>query len=121
MLANINLFVQDVPRSVQFYQEVVGLILDTDRSVLPGFALLRGANETGATLTLQNANQTPGALSGMPDGIEIGFAVEDVEEARNKADTLGASPSPVQQMGWGDAFDARDPDNFRITVFKMRT
>ena len=122
MLANINLFVQDVPRSVQFYQEVVGLVLDAERSVLPNFALLRGADgeASGATLTLQNADQTPGAATGTPDGVEIGFAVDEVELARSRAEALGGSPSPVQQMGWGTAWDGRDPDNFRVTVYKMR-
>lgn len=124
LLANINLFVQNVPRSVEFYQKVVGLVLDTERSVLPNFALLRGADgETGGggtTLTLQNASQTPGAASGPCDGVEIGFAVDDVEAARDRAEALGGSPSPIQQMGWGTAWDGRDVDNFRITLYKMR-
>lgn len=125
-LANINLFVRDVPRSVQFYQEVVGLVLDDERSVLPDFALLRGGDsEGGATVTLQNAMETPGAGSGPAEGVEIGFAVDDVEAVRDRAEAFfggdGGSPAPVQQMGWGTACDVRDPDNFRITLFKMRS
>ena len=115
-LGNINLFVQDVERAVQFYVEVLGLTLDEERSVLPGFALL----EAGAcTVTLQDST-APEAAFGNTESIELGFVVEDVEALRQRFVHHDIAIDAIQHMGWGSGFNAADLDGHRLTIYQMR-
>lgn len=115
-LGNINLFVRDIERARRFYAEVIGLSEDTERSAAPSFYLL---NAGEATITLQDG-ATPGADFGVGTSVELGFAVENVEAAAEKLRAFGAEMGATQQMGWGTAIDARDPDGHRITLYTMR-
>lgn len=115
-LGNVNLFVRDIERARRFYVEGLGLEQDRERSAPPSFMLLRAG---ACTLTLQDA-ATPGAAFGATESVEIGFAVDDVAAMRSQLEAIGGSVGELQQMGWGDGFDATDPDGHRITVFRMR-
>ena len=115
-LGNINLFVRDVEASLRFYAEALDLTHDVERSHPPGFALLRAGS---ATITLQSAG-APGALLGQAGSVELGFEAEDLPSTRDRLTAAGAEVSPLQVMGWGSAFDARDPDGFRLTIYRKR-
>ncbi len=112
------LFVRDIAVSRRFYVEVIGLTEDERMSAPPSFVgLLAGDN---VTISLQDAS-APGFApsSGGSESVEIGFAVDDVEAVRARLVAWGAGDvSAVQQMGWGEAVDARDPDNHRLTIFR---
>jgi catechol 2,3-dioxygenase-like lactoylglutathione lyase family enzyme len=116
-LGNINLFVRDIARSRRFYAEGLGLEEDPERSAPPAFVLLRDA--AGCTLALQDAS-APEAAFGAEEGVELGFAVEDVEAALARLVAAGGEASEVQQMGWGTGADVRDPDGHRLTLYRLR-
>lgn len=116
-LGNINLFVRDVERAVTFYVEVLGLELDEERSVPPAFALLHAG---GPTLTLQDASAPEAAFAQQIEGVELGFAVEDVEATRQQFEARGLTAESAQQMGWGSGFNAVDLDGHRLTIYRMR-
>ncbi|AGY56855.1 hypothetical protein [Gloeobacter kilaueensis] len=70
-------------------------------------------------MTLQDAS-VPGAAFGISDSVELGFAVEDVEAVRQRFKEQAIEVGDVQQMGWGEGFDAVDPDGHRLTFYRMR-
>lgn len=115
-LGNINLYVQDIERTRQFYTEIMGLVENKERSFPPTFILLEAG---GCTLTLQDAS-APGAVIEKSDSVELGFVVEDVEAVREQLKKRGIEVSNVQEMGWGGGFDAIDPDGHRLTIYRMR-
>lgn len=115
-LSNINLFVSDIERARDFYVRVVGLREDEDRSMPPAFCyLVAGA----CSITLQTA-ETPGAMLGKPDSVELGFEVDDLEAVRARLHEAGFGPPAVQHMGWGSGFDVVDPEGFRLSFFEKR-
>ncbi|MFC4453213.1 VOC family protein [Deinococcus sonorensis] len=109
-LQNITLLVADVERSRRFYQEAFGLS-ESGRSA-PGMALL---NAGGVTLLLQPAGASAAPVT--PGGVELGFAVPDIAQARERLARLGVWVGEGQRMGWGEGFDARDPDGHALTVY----
>ncbi len=113
-LSNLNLFVADVARSARFYSTVFGLEWDQTRSQPPGFAIL---NAGDLTLTLQSP-ETPGAVVGQAQSVELGFETEDLQALRSALEAEGVEITPTQFMGWGSGFDAKDPDGIRLTVFR---
>lgn len=115
MLGNINLYVQDIERARQFYTEFLGLIENQQRSFPPTFILLEAG---GCTLTLQDSS-APGAAFGKSNSVELGFVVEDVEAVRVRLKEQGITVSDIQQMGWGKGFDTVDPDDHRLTLYRM--
>lgn len=114
-LGNINLFVNHVENSVQFYANVFELTLNPERSVLPHFALLDAGN---CTLTLQDG-ESPEAILGQTGSVEIGFEVEDIDATRKRLIAYGINLDTTQQMGWGRGFSVTDPDGHRLTVYQM--
>jgi catechol 2,3-dioxygenase-like lactoylglutathione lyase family enzyme len=115
-LGNVNLFVTDIARARRFYVEALGLVEDTERSAPPSFVLLRAGE---VTLTLQDGS-APGAIVGQPEGVELGFVVDNVTTIRDQIAAFGGTVSAVQEMGWGGGFDATDPDGHRLTIYRMR-
>ena len=115
-LGNINLFVRDVAKSLQFYTEVLELSQSVERSELPHFALLEAGS---CTITLQDA-ATPGFVSGDSVSVELGFEVMDIASVRQRFEKWSLDVSQVQQMGWGSGFDAYDLDGHRLTIYRMR-
>ncbi len=115
-LSNLNLFVADVAATARFYASVFELEWDQERSQPPGFAILKAGD---LTLTLQSA-ETPGAVVGQSNSVEIGFETDDLDDLRARLAIEGVPVSPTQSMGWGSGFDARDPNGIRLTVFQKR-
>lgn len=113
-LENVNLFVRDIAQARRFYVEALGLEEDQERSAPPGFVLLRAGS---CTLTLQDGS-APGADFSPAASVELGFAVDDVEAARERLLAWGGQVSPVQRMGWGSGFDAADLEGHRLTIYR---
>ncbi len=106
-LGSVNLVVRDLAAAERFYVDVLGLKVDPERSNRPSFLLLRAAN---CMVIIHEATAEE------PDGtIELGFAVEDVETMKQK---LGER-AIVQQMGWGDAIETRDPQGNRLNLHRL--
>lgn len=106
-LGSVNLVVRDIVAAERFYVETLGLAVDSERSNRPSFLLLRAAN---CMVILQQADAV-----GSNGGIELGFAVDDVDAMKQK---LG-NRAVVQQMGWGNAIETTDPDGTRLNLFRL--
>jgi len=115
-LSNINLYVRDVEASLRFYVDLLGLKHDSERSHPPGFALLESGD---FTMTLQGPD-APGSVLGDSGSVELGFDADDLSEIRERLTAAGSDVSPIQTMGWGSSFDAKDPNGFRLTLFHKR-
>ncbi|KAA6460132.1 VOC family protein [Acidobacteria bacterium AB60] len=109
-IGSINLMVRDIAAVEQFYTDVLGLVVDQDRTNRPSFVLLRAGS---TLLTLQDANSM-GQLPEAGNAIEIGFEVNDVESVRRK---LG-DRAIVQSMGWGNAIETADPNGTRLNIYQ---
>jgi catechol 2,3-dioxygenase-like lactoylglutathione lyase family enzyme len=105
-LGSVNLVVKDITAAERFYVDVLGLTVDAGRSNRPSFLLLRAAN---CMVILQQAGADPHG------GIELGFAVEDVNAIKLK---LG-DRAVVQQMGWGNAVETTDPEGTRLNLYRL--
>lgn len=113
-LNNINLVVQDVERSRQFYIEVLGLE-DTARSEPPHYAVLEAG---GCTLSLQQASGLGEAPE--PGNIELSFEVEDLKTTLQKLRAAKAQGlSEPKTEPFGSMFDARDPDDYRLNFYQL--
>ncbi len=106
-LGSVNLVVKDVAAAEQFYVDVLGLRVDTERSNRPSFLLLRAAN----CMVILQQPDSPGS----DGGIELGFAVDDVEAMKQKP----GSRAVVQQMGWGNAIETSDPAGTRLNLYRL--
>lgn len=117
------LYVQDVARSIAFYEKAFGF---SRKFIAPGEDY--GELQTGSTTlsfastTLAGSNLKDGFtesnLNNKPFGIEIGFAVADVEavvqSALEAGATLAASP---KTKPWGQVVAyVRDLDGFLVEI-----
>ena len=115
-LANVNLIVADAERSARFYVDTIGLNVSEELSEPPSFFYL---NSGACSLTLQTATDI-GQEPASSGSIELGFKVDDVAAARSRLSQAGVELGAEQQMEWGSAVEARDPDGNRLNIFKMR-
>lgn len=117
------LYVQDVTRSIVFYETAFGFkrkFVTPDNEygeLITGDTIL-----SFASVDLARTNLTTGfiesKLSQKPFGIEIGFATEDVETIYNDAIKAGATMEATAKrkpQGQTVAY-VRDPDGFLIEI-----
>lgn len=117
------LYVQDVERTVAFYENGFGF---TRKFVTPdqdyGELLVGETTLAFASVTLAQSNLSEGftesKLINKPFGIEIGFTTDDVEATVEKAITAGATlVEKSKTKPWGQTVAyLRDPDGFLIEV-----
>ena len=117
------LYVEDVEKTIGFYEKAFGF---SRKFIAPGNEY--GELSTGdttlsfAAFSLIKQNLAGGFLEsqpgGKPFGIEIAFAVEDVESAFQKAVKAGASPvEKAKVKPWGQTVAyVRDPAGFLIEI-----
>ena len=113
-LSNINLFVRDIALSQQFYTDILGLDLNQEMSAPPHRVVF---NAGGCTLSLQTA-ESLGETAAATEGIELGFEVANIAVAWDRVSRQAASVGEFQTMGWGSAFEVRDPDGHRLVVYQ---
>lgn len=117
------LYVRDVTASIDFYERAFGFerkFISPDNEY--------GELNTGSTTlsfaatSLAQTNIPDGFTASDPDakpfGIEIGFTVDDVEEAFQQALNAGAAPvSKPKTKPWGQEVSyVRDPDGFLVEI-----
>ena len=117
------LYVQDVERSIAFYEKAFGF---TRKFISPDNSY--GELSTGettlsfATSSLANSNLKDGfiesSLTNKPFGIEIGFTTENVEETLQAALGAGAVLAEIAKTKpWGQVVAyVRDPDGFLVEI-----
>lgn len=117
------LYVQDVTKTIEFYEKSFGF---TRKFVTPdnsyGELLTGEATLSFATTTLAKKSLKDGfiesSLTQKPFGIEIGFATDDVEAAVKSAVNAGAVlvAEPMTKP-WGQVVAyVRDPDGFLVEI-----
>ncbi len=115
-LSNINLPVHNPQKIRDFYAQVFDLKELEYASEPPGFFML---DANACTITIQDADaigQSTGTV-----GVELGFEVEDVPSYINRIKNAGGGIlKEQQQMSWGVAFTAADPEGHIVNVFKFK-
>jgi predicted enzyme related to lactoylglutathione lyase len=107
---------QSPERMRDFYVNALSCKNMPELSEPPGFCIVQ---TSACKLIFQQMAepQTAGQKSAL---LEIGMEVSDVQLA--KANVLingGSIVNDEQQMGWGDAFTAADPDGNSINIYKF--
>ncbi|HYP14792.1 MAG TPA: VOC family protein [Bryobacteraceae bacterium] len=109
----IMLGVGDLPRSVAFYSEVLGLEV---RNQIPGFAFLVAG---GITLALSEALGTAHGGAPLPGATEVVFSVASVRQTyeglKSKGLTFTHEPRNVTGSFWAANFN--DPDGHKLSIF----
>lgn len=116
-------YVQDVTRTIGFYEKAFGF---TRKFVTPeneyGELLTGNTTLSFASHAFANKNLPDGFIvsdnRSKPFGMEIGFSTDDVEEAYNNAIKAGATAvAEAQQKPWGQVVAyVKDPDGFLIEI-----
>ncbi|MCD1117575.1 VOC family protein [Chryseobacterium turcicum] len=117
------LYVQDVTRSIKFYENAFGF---TIKFITPdndyGELLVGETTLSFASTTLAKSNLKEGfiesSLTSKPFGIEIGFTTDNIEETVSKALNAGATiaADPITKP-WGQTVAyVRDIDGFLIEI-----
>jgi lactoylglutathione lyase len=117
------LYVQDVTKSIEFYEKAFGF---TRKFITPendyGELLAGETTLSFVSTTLAKSNLTNGftesSLTGKPFGIEIGFTTENVEETLSAAINAGAViVENPKTKPWGQVVAyVRDIDGFLIEI-----
>jgi glyoxylase I family protein len=112
-LALLYLYVRDMPRSVAFYREVLGLPIAGDdhwaEAELPG----------GVRFALHAMHE--GVAPPSSGTIHVDFEVEDVDAAADAIRAAGIEVRETMRDEWGAAVEIVDPDGYRIYLFEPRT
>jgi lactoylglutathione lyase len=122
-LAYTILYVKDVTKSIEFYEQAFGL---SRKFITPDNTY--GELETGATtlsfasIEFAKSNLKTGFIENNPDNLpfaqEIGFTTDNVEETVKGAVDAGAVLAvEAQSKPWGQVVAyLRDPDGFLIEI-----
>jgi uncharacterized glyoxalase superfamily protein PhnB len=117
------LYVQDVEKTINFYEKAFGFVrkfISPDNSY--GELLVGETTLSFASVTLANTNLEDGfiesSLANKPFGIEIGFTTNNVEETVKSAINAGATIlEKLKTKPWGqEVAYVRDPDGFLIEI-----
>jgi catechol 2,3-dioxygenase-like lactoylglutathione lyase family enzyme len=101
-IAEVALFTPDVPRMIEFYEQVLGA---PPRSRSESHAFF---DVGGVTVFIHLA--TDEAPSGAPNGDHIALAVADQDGLSDALRGLGHDVSGPKQFYWGRSAYVRDPD-----------
>jgi predicted enzyme related to lactoylglutathione lyase len=114
-LAITILRVQNIERERRFYHETLGFPVDEEQSS-PNFVMLKTAGP--AWLALEDVS-TQAEKAAPAGGAEIGLIVADVDRVWHdwKAKGVDVLTQP-EDLPFGRAFDARDPEGHGLCVFK---
>ena len=113
-VGNVILAVQDLDKSIQFYNEIIGLPIKDQRKTWVDLGT------SGALLSLHPAMPTAEHVGGSIDnGISVGFLVGDlksaIEELRAKGVTVHRD---IIEKDVGKNAVILDPDQYMISLFE---
>ncbi len=115
-LESINLLAKRPGKLRDFYVNGLGLAELEKISKPPGFFMING---NGCNITIQDAD----AVGSQPGkaGIEIGIESDNlIELSRSIVSHGGKIINDSQQMGWGEAFTAEDPEGHVINAYNFK-
>ncbi len=123
---HVALSVTDPTRSAEWYQALLG-----DASIItregPGWHRLRLQWPSGLVIGLTRHESTDRGSAFDPTRVgldHLGLACPDEEVVRSWAerlDLLGFAHGPVEEVAYGWAVTARDPDGIAVEFFASRT
>lgn len=114
-LAITILRVQNIEQERRFYQETLGFPVDEAQSS-PHFVMLKTAGPAWLALEDVSMQAEKTAPAG---GVEIGLIVDDVDRVWQEWQAKGVNLlTQPEDLPFGRAFDARDPEGHCLSVFK---
>ncbi len=113
-VGNVILAVQDLDKSIQFYNEIIGLPIKDQRKTWVDLGT------SGALLSLHPASSTTEHVGGSIDnGISIGFLVGDLKSALEELKTKGVTVHrDIVEKDVGKNAVILDPDQYMISLFE---
>ena len=112
-LGSVIIAVSDLPKSVKFYNEVIGLPIKNQRENWVELA------KQGATVILHTATKPINTGTSIENGIVIGLVVGDIESALQelKAQKV-AVHRDIESQKVGKNAIVLDPDKYMISLFE---
>jgi lactoylglutathione lyase len=112
-VGNVILAVKDLDKSIQFYNEVIGLPIKNQRRTWVDLGT------SGALLSLHPASLTEQHGNALESGITIGFLVGDVKSAVDELKEKGVNiHRDVVEKDAGKNAVISDPDGYLISLFE---
>ena len=113
-VGNVILAVKDLEKSIQFYNEVIGLPIKDQRKTWVDLGT------SGALLSLHPASSTAEHVgSSIENGISIGFIVGDLKSALEELKAKGVTiHRDIVEKDVGNNAVILDPDQYLISLFE---
>ena len=113
-VGNVILAVNDLEKSIQFYNEIIGLPIKSQRRTWVDLGT------SGALLSLHPASLTAQHIgSSIENGISIGFLVGDLKSSLDELKTKGVTiHRDIVEREAGKNAVILDPDQYMISLFE---
>ncbi|HEY7983693.1 MAG TPA: VOC family protein [Ktedonobacterales bacterium] len=118
-LGFVILYVRDMAASKAFYTDVLGMAV-VEAVSGPTFVTLRA--DGGSFVALQDKAKAIFPPKDEPGngGVELSFAVDDVDETWRRWQARGVTlVSEPQDLPFGRYFMARDPEGYYLSVYRL--
>ncbi len=119
-LAHVVFYVRDLPRSVAFYRDVVGL--GVVGKIFDDRAVLLSGGRTHHELLLIEVGEAPGPLTGRRIGLyhvafKVGESLDALRAARDRVHDSGYELSGQSDHTVSQSLYLRDPDGNEVELF----
>jgi predicted enzyme related to lactoylglutathione lyase len=108
-LDNVHIYVREMPRSVGFYRDILGLPLKGDEHWME-------ADLGGVRFALHEASPSVQELTS--GGVAVNFRVADADEAASRISAAGFAVREQMREEYGTSFEVVDPDGYLIYIFQ---
>jgi catechol 2,3-dioxygenase-like lactoylglutathione lyase family enzyme len=123
-LEGLTLAVEDVSRSVEFYGNKLGLVVEADRA--PTFAMIRVGGPRGGTIGLLSTRlpEAAGASGMTPQqraAIQVELSTDDLDALYRELTARGVHfHRPPQDLPWERSMQTYDPDGYTVEFAQGR-
>jgi catechol 2,3-dioxygenase-like lactoylglutathione lyase family enzyme len=123
-LEGFTLPVKDVNRSVEFYGDKLGLMVEANRA--PAFALIRVGGPLGGTIGLlsMHLHEAAGARSTTPEqraAIQVELSTDNLDALYERLKARGVHfHRPPTDMPWERSMQTYDPDGYTVEFAQGR-
>ena len=112
-VGNVILAVKDLDKSIQFYNEIIGLPIKNQRRTWVDLGT------SGALFSLHPASLTEQQSNALESGITVGFLVGDVKSAIDELKEKGVNiHRDIVEKDAGKNAVISDPDGYLISLFE---
>jgi catechol 2,3-dioxygenase-like lactoylglutathione lyase family enzyme len=123
-LEGFTLAVEDVDRSVEFYGNKLGLVVEANRA--PTFAMIRVGGPLGGTIGLLSSHlpEAAGARSMTPEqraAIQVELSTDNLDALYEQLKARGVHfHRPPKDMPWERSMQTYDPDGYTVEFAQGR-